>query len=90
MNTKLVSAPTRWARPSTAAYVASAFLLGVIDATARRFGITTAEGVGAVCALPLVGLVVGGNRRLFGPTDIPKWIFWVSLVGLAINALPKN
>ena len=68
------------------AYVGAALVMGALNAIRSGADIGSAGGIGfALSRGPLLGLVIGGGRRLFGPTNVPRWIFWISLVSLALT-----
>lgn len=73
---------------STWAYVFSAFLLGMLTATAQRLDpIGSAEWWGASLAPLIFGAILGFIIRIFRkPTDVAKVAFWWSVITLIIAA----
>ena len=71
--------------------IAGSLVLGFVNATMQSSAglqlVNAAQFAGAVLAPPLVGLVIGGIRRLFGPTNIFKWMFGWSVVAVLIEVL---
>jgi hypothetical protein len=76
---------------SAVAYVFGACLFGVVAAIVRVPIANFAGWLGAACAGPLAGLVVALIVRAFRKTtNVPRLMFWISLVVLAMNALPRT
>jgi hypothetical protein len=86
VTTTTIVGPSRRTRDyvSTTAYVGSAWLLGIIHATAGGFPIASAEWFGASLSGLVFGALFGWIRSLFGPTSIPRWIFWYTLVAVLL------
>ncbi len=74
--------PTR----SSLLYIGGALLFALLAAVSAGLDPATAEGLGYFTGHVGLWALVGWVRSLFGPTSIPRWTFWGSLVGLGISS----
>jgi hypothetical protein len=74
-----------------AGYVVAAFLAGVISTAVAREPWWTIEGLAASCGPPLLGAGVGALARCLVPSSsIPKWMFWFTVVTIALQVLGQR
>ena len=73
----------------SAMFVIGTLIVGLAVASLQHIADNTAQFIGVALAPAISGLVIGGIRRLFGPTNVLKWMFGWSVVALAIQVLSR-
>lgn len=84
------NATPRPSRASEIAYVAGALGLGVVNALAAGASLNTAEGLGYASGAPIAGAIIGGIAKFFRRSaDVPRWMFWWSLLSLGLQSIKR-
>jgi uncharacterized membrane protein YfcA len=79
----------RTTQATNALLLMGTIVLGPVIATLQGFGDNPAEFLGAALAPAFVGVLIGGIRRIFGQTNVFKWMFGWAVVALAIELLQR-
>ena len=63
--------------------------IGLVVAVLQGVADNTAQFIGVALSPALVGALIGGIRRIFGQTNIFKWMFGWASIALAIELLQR-